>query len=362
MVEFLIQKLYRLEKELRNTSKTQKEKILELAEVYEQGIQENNPEILKRMRNLLKKDNLERHDICNAISKWCESEDIASERMVYKTLPKRLKGEYSAPVQNVTALEAESLSETQLWSDDKKEAYFDSIRDDVENIKNRRKPMVEKPKLLGNKDEVLESIKGFSYPCLLAQRIAKLLEKFLEEHEEHHDIELEKKYDNILKSAIDARHIASEKEMEAVVLAIEYGASIKNVADGQQYVLSFHEIYNNWIRCEECSKDPKRCIKQPHCRCICHAVMKKGTTKGVKFAINSNKHLKEFRERLQAQKNNPTADLCEDGKIILFNGRFEGGLKKSDLKRAIVDHIEFTDCLLCPDFLTKHPKFLDENV
>jgi len=199
MVEFLIQKLYRLEKELRFTAKTQKEKILELAQVYDIGLKENNPEVLKRMRNLLKKDNLEQHDICNVICKWCDVEGISSETHIYRVMPQKYKLRYNIPIgESVTELEAEALSDTEMWSETKKEAVFDAIRDDVENIKNRRKIVPEKPKLTGNKDEILESIKGFDYPCLIAQRIAKLLEKLIEEHSEHHDIELEKKYDTIL--------------------------------------------------------------------------------------------------------------------------------------------------------------------
>jgi len=155
LVEFLIQKLFRLEGELRKLTKSKKQKILELADVYEQGLQENHVEILKRMRNVLHKDNLERHDICNALGKWCESEDIAEDSYVYKILPKRLKGEYSRHVENVTTLEAEAVSSTEMWSEEKKEAIFDTIRDDVENIKNRRKPVIDKPKLTGNKDEIL---------------------------------------------------------------------------------------------------------------------------------------------------------------------------------------------------------------
>ena len=332
-----------------------KETVIELAKMYSSAFEEPiRGDILQEIRTLLKKEKVKKSDVAAFLKAWKEAQGLnISTAWLYKILPEECKTEYKKN-DNLTEKKAKAASYLSQKSEEEVEIIFDLAKETAENVKKRR-----------SLDKHLETVKKETdehgeYGCKLAAIFREAAEKLDKEHDEHHDKNLEKKSEKKLKSAVDDRHIASEPQMEALILLAEYGSSLKNVVEGTSYPLNRWEVERNEGNCKECNNDTVRCSKEK-CSCVCHATHKVGTTKGMKYARDTKENLKEFSDNLQKLKaiEDITDDFCELGKIILGNPR---NTNSSDKLRVISDHIKDTKCLRCETFLENYPDFFKEGI
>jgi len=328
-------------------------KIKELAKLLEKGLNEKNEKLINLMGKWLGRVP-EVSDICVFLYHWGDHEKIilGTERYIRKVLSDKYKHDYqrSEQVPNITELEARWTAQANLIVDEEVEIIYDTFKERAENIKKRRESRDHDIKVSVEKKEFGE------YGCLLAELFESFAKRLSEDHDKHHDKTLEKKSYRTIKSALDSRHVASEKEMESIILASEYVTSLKNVADGQNHVISRWDLESNESNCDECGNDRRKCVKT-QCPCICHVILKKGTTKGIKFSINTNEWLRDFKQDLRSMIDASFGSLCLIGSAIINNPRTSKYLNKSDKIRALSDHIRFHKCELCETYLEEHPNF-----
>lgn len=348
-------RIIELKKEIISASKAlKKETVVELATLYSSAFDEPiRGDVLQEIRTLLKREKIKPSDIAAFLKAWKDAQGLnISAAWLYKILPEECKTEYKKNT-NLTEKKQKTAAYISQKTEEEIELIYDATKDIAENFKKRR-----------NLDRHLEvekkEIKEHGeYGCVLSGIFRELAEKLEKEHDEHHDKNLEKKSKSKLKSACDARHIASEPEMEALILAAEYSSSLKNVVEGTSYPLNRWEVERNESCCKECKADTIRCSKEK-CSCVCHSTHKVGTTKGMKYARDTNENLKSFSNKLQKLKEleDINDDLCELGKIVLGNVRIDSS---SDKLRVISDHIQDTKCERCEAFLDNNPNFFKEG-
>ena len=327
-------------------------KIQELAKLLEKGLNEKNQKLINLMGKWLGREP-EIKDICVFLYHWGEHEKIilGTDRYIRKILADKYKHtEFKAEQvpANITELEARWTAQADLVADEEVEVIYDTFKDRAENIKKRRESRSHDIRINEEKKEFGE------YGCLLAELFESFAKRLREDHDKHHDRNLEKKSYRTIKSALDSRHVASEKEMESIILASEYTTSLKNVADGQSYVISRWDLESNESNCSQCGGDRRKCVKI-QCPCICHVLLKKGTTKGIKFSINANEWLKQLKHDLRSMMDASFGNLCVIGSAIVNNPRTGKYLNNSDKLRALTDHISFHKCDLCLNYLEEHP-------
>lgn len=348
-------RIVELKKEIIAASKAlKKETVVELAKMYLSAFDEPiRGDILQEIRTLLKKEKIKPSDIAAFLKAWKDSLGLnISDAWLYKTIPDKCKTEYKSN-ENLTESKQKASASMATKSEDELEVIYDLIKEKVENTKKRR-----------SLDQHIEQVKkevdeDGNYGCITASILEKLIEKLRKEHDKHHDKELEKKSEKRLKSACDNRHIESQAEMEALIIIAEYGSSLKNAVSGTTYPISRWDLEKNEKNCKQCGNDFVRCSKD-NCNCVCHQTQKVGTTKGMKFARDSDEALKNFSNKLQDLKKLEDSydDFCELGKIVLGNVRVSSA---SDKLRIISDHIRETKCLRCEDFLESHPDYFKEG-
>lgn len=348
-------RIVELKTEIIEASKSLKaETVAELAKLYLEAFQEPvRGDVLLEIRSLLKKEKITPRDIAAFLKAWKDAQGLnISTAWLYKVIPNECKTDYDPKKKNLTEKQQKAAAYLSTKSEEEIELIYDLAKETAENLKKRR-----------SLDQHMEQVKKETnehgdYGCLIAEVFEKLIAKLKEEHDEHHDKNLEKKSKRKLESACDSRHIASESEMEALILAAEYGSSLKNVVEGTSYPLNRWEVERNEKNCKECGADTVRCSKEL-CKCICHSTHKVGTTKGMKYARDTKKELKDFSNKLEKLKQieDETDDLCVLGKIVLKNVRNTS----SDKLRVISDHITETKCERCSDFIENHPDFFEEG-
>ena len=348
-------RIVELKNEIIEASKAlKKETVIELSKLYLSAFDEPiRGDILQEIRTILKREKIKPSDIAAFLKAWKDALGLnVSDAWLYKILPEECKTEYKKN-DNLTEKKAKAAAYLSQKSEEEVELIYDLAKETAENSKKRR-----------SLDQHLEAVKKETdehgeYGCELAEIFREAAEKLDKEHDEHHDKDLEKKSKKKLKSAVDSRHISSKPQMEMLILAAEYGSSLKNVVEGTSYPLNRWEVERNEKGCKECGNDTVRCSKES-CSCVCHSTHKVGTTKGMKYARDTDKDLKEFSDNLQKLKEieDNSDDLCNLGKIVLGNPRLNDS---STRLRVISDHIKATKCERCESFLENNEQFFEEG-
>ena len=315
-----------------------KVKILELAYVYEEALKENNPVIMNKIKNVKERNTNEDpsiKDIALLMNKLREDNfKMISQAWLYRTLPEKYK-------------RTQKKDEVRIDEISDKELYI--MKDDLlRRIKNMDRGPAQDIKV----KETKEDIERYNFECFVAGELAKLAIKMEKDHKEKHDPELCSKISKHVKSARDSRFATPMMEYEALIVA-----SLANVVQGEFGFKTRWEIEEDEHNCREC-RDKIECAATK-CKCPCHAVVKKMTTKGLKFAINSNKYLKELDERMKKIMNEDWSDICPFGKILLKNPKINRYMKNNSKKKIIASHIEKDDCVQCESFLEDNPNFFD---
>ena len=132
---------------------------------------------------------------------------------------------------------------------------------------------------------------------------------------------------------------------------------IRDRVEGEYGFKTRWEIEEDEKNCRLC-RDKLECVATK-CKCTCHDIVKPMTTKGLKFAINSNKSLKELDDRMKQIMNEDWSDICPFAKILLKNPKIDKYMKNSSKKKIIASHIEKDNCNQCESFLEDNPNFFD---
>ncbi len=320
-----------------------KAKILELANVYEEALKENNTVVINKIKNIKERNTNEdpnTKDIALLINKLREDNfKMISQAWLYRILPEKYRHTYK---KDEIKLDEISDKELYVMKDDLIRRIKDMERGPAQDIKVK---------------ETKEDIERYNFECFVAGELAKLAIKMEKDHKEKHDPNLCTKISKHVKSARDSRFATTQMEYEALIVACNSTTSLAHVVEGEYGFKTRWEIEEDEKNCRNC-RDRIECVSSK-CKCPCHDVVKPMTTKGLKFAINSNKALKELDDRMKQIMNEDWSDICPFAKILLKNPKINKYMKNSSKKKIIASHIEKDDCVQCESFLEDNPNFFD---
>ncbi len=201
-----------------------------------------------------------------------------------------------------------------------------------------------------------EDMETYTWKCHTANELALLALKMEADHDaDKHDDELCKEYAKRAKMVRDSRFATDANSYEAIILACNSTQSLKNSIKGEWEFKTIWEIKDDEDKCRECIKDECRANK---CNHECHRVVRPMTTKGLKYAIKTNKDLADLDshvKRLTSIDN----DICRIGKMLLENPKTKKLLGPLDIKKLIYSHIDKDECLQCDLFLENKPDFFE---
>ena len=323
-----------------------KTRVLELAKMYEEAIQDKVPSVIVKIKNIKKyrtDEPITPKDIALLLNKLRDDNfETVSKAWIYRILPVKYKHEQEKVDKKELNLEDLSAKELYLHKDEIIRKIKDMERGPAQDIKVK---------------ETKEDIEKYNFECFIAGELAKLAIKMEKEHKEKHDPKLCTKISKHVKSARDSRFATPMMEYEALIVAANSTTSLANVVQGEYGFKTRWEIEEDERNCRNCF-DKIECAATK-CKCPCHDVVKPMTTKGLKFAINTNKYLKELDERMKQIMDEDWSDLCPFGKILLKNPKIDKYMKNSSKKRVIASHIDKDNCDQCESFLQDHPTFFD---
>jgi hypothetical protein len=320
-----------------------KTKILQLAKIYEEAIQEKNNIVITKIKNIKGRHTNEEpniKDISLLINKLREDNfKLISQTWIYKILPEKYRHTYK---KDEVKLDEISDKELYVMKDDLIRRIKDMERGPSQDIKVK---------------ETKEDIERYNFECFVAGELAKLAIKMEKDHKEKHDPKICTKISKHVKSARDSRFATTQMEYEALIVACNSTTSLAHVVEGEFGFKQRWEIEEDEKNCRNC-RDRIECVSSK-CKCPCHDVVKPMTTKGLKFAINSNKALKELDDRMKQIMNEDWSDICPFAKIVLKNPKINRYMKNNSKKKIIASHIEKDDCVQCESFLEDNPNFFD---
>ena len=338
--EKVINEIKHFEKDIKPVVKA---KILELAYIYEEAIEEKNTIVLTKIKNIKERNTNEEpsvKDIALLINKLREDNfKMISQSWLYKILPEKYRHLYK---KEEVKLDEISDKDLYVMKDDLLRRIKDMERGPSQDIKVK---------------ETKEDIEKYNFECFVAGELAKLAIKMEKDHKEKHDPKLCTKISKHVKSARDSRFATTQMEYEALIVACNSTTSLAHVVEGEYGFKTRWEIEEDEKNCRLC-RDKLECVATK-CKCTCHDVVKPMTTKGLKFAINSNKALKELDDRMKQIMNEDWSDICPFGKILLKNPKIDKYMKNSSKKKIIASHIEKDNCNQCESFLEDNPNFFD---
>lgn len=320
-----------------------KAKILELANVYEEALKENNNVVINKIKNIKERNTNEDpsvKDIALLINKLREDNfKMISQAWLYRILPEKYRHTYK---KDEIKLDEISDKELYIMKDDLIRRIKDMERGPSQDIKVK---------------ETKEDIERYNFECFIAGELAKLAIKMEKDHKEKHDPKICTKISKHVKSARDSRFATTQMEYEALIVACNSTTSLAHVVEGEFGFKQRWEIEEDEKNCRNC-RDRIECVSSK-CKCPCHDVVKPMTTKGLKFAINSNKALKELDDRMKQIMNEDWSDICPFAKIVLKNPKINRYMRNNSKKKIIASHIEKDDCVQCESFLEDNPNFFD---
>jgi hypothetical protein len=320
-----------------------KNKILQLAKIYEDAIQEKNNIVITKIKNIKERHTNEEpniKDISLLINKLREDNfKLISQTWIYKILPEKYRHTYK---KDEVKLDEISDKELYVMKDDLIRRIKDMERGPSQDIKVK---------------ETKEDIERYNFECFVAGELAKLAIKMEKDHKEKHDPKICTKISKHVKSARDSRFATTQMEYEALIVACNSTTSLAHVVEGEYGFKQRWEIEEDEKNCRNC-RDRIECVSSK-CKCPCHDVVKPMTTKGLKFAINSNKALKELDDRMKQIMNEDWSDICPFAKIVLKNPKINRYMRNNSKKKIIASHIEKDDCVQCESFLEDNPNFFD---
>ena len=208
--------------------------------------------------------------------------------------------------------------------------------------------------------KTLEGIKSHKFACDLSAVMAEILENI------EKDYLTGKLTDDLVKQLVrrfrtvaDKRYAVDECKYEAILLACSTVDSLNNSTKYETEILTRWQMFDREQKCLKCNKNINNC-RATRCKCACHESVKRLTTKGLKWAIEHNPHLKKLDDNLE-KLSEWEDNICAIGKVILRNPHTADFMSKTDRKRILFDHIEKDKCTTCEMYIQEHPDFFDKE-
>lgn len=336
----IIDKLAKVSDSIRD----KKDLILKLAQNIERNL--DKPDI-KNTCKILGINEPKKENISAIIKRLRDNHFTAiSDSWIQDVLPKEYKRSY----------EKEEVEKTQVvrLSENYIKENMDDLKAKIKAVEQKNVPAKE----IISKARIPDMEK-YTWDCWFAEELAMLAIKLEREHAEKHDDKMCKEYSKRAKTTRDARFATSMNSYEAIILAINTSQSLKNAISGEWEFKTMWEVLDDMDKCRECL-GPEQCRKEK-CKHECHRVVRPMTTKGLKWAIRTNKELSDLDKEIKrlTEINN---DLCRMGKMILENPKSKKLLGSKEQTKLIYSHIERDDCLQCDLFLEKNPDFLKTGI
>ena len=334
--------------------------ILELADHLALGIQTNRPEIINKLKGILAQDT----------EKPRGQEDISIKLIAQ--LIKKIKSQHFPSVSNNWIIRVlpnkykedarNKPSEQQILSEHITDENLYRIKEDIKD-RIRQMETIGPAKEIKIK-ETVKDITHYTWKCPTAQELARLAIKMESEHVKEHDMKYCEKSSRAIKMARDGRFATTMSRYEAIVVGAEFTKSLANVAEGQFEFLKRWEVESNEKACRECLSRDHCAATQ--CNHVCHDIVKPLTTKGIKWAIRTNKDLAELQNKIKKLQTD-SDDLCPMMKTIFRNPHMNKNLTISDKKKLMAKHTELVNkggdaCDQCLYFINEHPDFYREHL
>jgi len=334
--------------------------ILELANHFALGIETKRPEIINKLKQILAQDTEKprgQEDISvklvAQLIKKIKTQHFpsVSDNWIMKVLPKEFKEDArNKPVEKVIL--SEHITDENLY-----------------RIKDILKGRIRVMETVGPSKEIkiketVKDVSNYTWKCATAQELARLAIKMEQEHPTEHDNNYCLKSSRAIKMARDGRFATTMSRYEAIVVGAEHTKSLANVAEGEYEFLKRWEVEGNEKACTECLSRDNCAATQ--CNHVCHAIVKPLTTKGVKWAIRTNKDLADLQTRIKKLQVD-TDDLCPMMKTIFTNPYMNKKLTMGDKKTLMAKHTELAahggdECDQCVGFIAIHPNFYREHL
>ena len=213
--EKVINEIKHFEKDIKPVVKA---KILELAYIYEEAIEEKNAIVLTKIKNIKERNTNEEpsvKDIALLINKLREDNfKMISQSWLYKILPEKYRHLYK---KEEVKLDEISDKDLYVMKDDLLRRIKDMERGPSQDIKVK---------------ETKEDIEKYNFECFVAGELAKLAIKMEKDHKEKHDPKLCTKISKHVKSARDSRFATTQMEYEALIVACNSTTSLAHVVEG----------------------------------------------------------------------------------------------------------------------------------
>jgi len=334
--------------------------ILELANHLALGIETKRPEIINKLKQILSQDTEKprgQEDISvklvAQLIKKIKSQHFpsVSDNWIMKVLPKEFKEDArNKPTEKIIL--SEHITDENLY-----------------RIKDIIKQRIRTMETVGPAKEIkiketVKDVSTYTWKCPTAQELARLAIKMEQEHPTEHDMKYCDKSSRAIKMARDGRFATTMSRYEAIVVGAEHTKSLANVAEGEFEHLKRWELEGNEKACTECLSRDHCAATQ--CNHVCHAIVKPLTTKGVKWAIRTNKDLAELQTRIKKLQVE-SDDMCPMMKTIFTNPHMTKKLTMGDKKKLMARHTELAahggdECDQCVGFIAMHPNFFREHL
>lgn len=319
--------------------KDKKGLIKELAKNIEKSLDSQYVKVLATNAGI---DKPQKRDISTLIKRLKENHfSTFSDRYVSECLPEEYKREYTG--------RQEDTSKVIRWNienEDQREVMKKQIKE-YEKSFTPAKDIITKARK--------EDMENYTWKCHTANELALLAIKMENDHEDKHEEDLCKEYAKRAKMVRDSRFATDANSYEAIILACNSTQSLKNSIKGEWEFKTIWEVKADEKKCRECIQDQCEAEK---CNHECHRVVRPMTTKGLKYAIKTNKDLADLDQHIKrlTELNN---DICRIGKMLIENPKTKKLLGVIDIKKLIYSHIDKDECLSCDMFLEKNPTFFD---
>ena len=154
-----------------------------------------------------------------------------------------------------------------------------------------------------------------------------------------------------VKTLRDRRFMVSENKMKAIIIAAATVTSLKHSIAGVSEVINRWDIAFTEQNCTKCSSMVY--CKSDRCDCVCHNVVRKGSTKGVKWHMNTHTSCKELYDKMEYLINLESTDLCDLGSEIIDNIETRDAIDGATRKLLMRKHIKSDNCDKCQKFVSE---------
>ena len=152
-----------------------------------------------------------------------------------------------------------------------------------------------------------------------------------------------------IKTLRDRRFMTSEAKMRAIIIAAATVTSLKHAVDGVNVVVPRWELASSEQKCTKCFGLSD--CKSTRCTCVCHDIIKKGTTKGIKWHMDTHEHCRNLYDKLEIIANHQPKDVCDIGSDIIDNYELNDFMEPKVRLALMRRHLSTDKCTKCTEFV-----------